>query len=153
MVDCSDGVSRQLSEVNGQSLQFALNEQFDNRRELLARERAWEDLKLRKAQNAATLDHFINMFSAQSTAASSQTGQTENQQTVNPIRTGTADTLVGGEGVAAEQVAANVANMATAMTPILASALATAISETLAAVLPAVVAAAQQKNQNPTPAA
>jgi len=103
--------------------------------------RAWAQLKLRAAQNGATFDHFVNMTSAASTATADQTGQTANEQTVSPVRTGTGDAIVGGVGVSAEQVAANVANLATTMTPIIASALGVALAQTLTAVLPALVTA------------
>lgn len=52
------------------------------------------------------------------------------------------DAITGGVGVSAEQVAANVANLASSLTPIIATALATALSQTLAAVLPAVITSA-----------
>jgi len=141
MADCSPGVSQQTAEVNALNSKLGLDEQYDNRRETLARQRAWEDLALRKAQNAHTFDHFVNMTTAGATAIAQQTGQTADEQTVSPVRTGTGDAIVGGVGVSAEQVAANVANTATALLPVIASALATAISQTLAAVLPALVTA------------
>jgi hypothetical protein len=103
--------------------------------------RAWAQLKLRVAQNAATVDHFLNITAAASTATAEQTGQTEEDQTVSPVRTATGDAIVGGVGVSAEQIAANIANIATALTPVLATALATALSQTLTSVLPALVTA------------
>jgi hypothetical protein len=138
MADCSPGVSQQTAEVNALNSKLGLDEQYDNRREVLARSRAWEDLALRKAHNASSLDHFINMTTAGATATAQQTGQTEDQQTVSPVRTGTGDAIVGGVGVSAEQVAANIANIATTLTPVIA----TAITDAITALLPVLVTAA-----------
>jgi hypothetical protein len=99
--------------------------------------RAWAQLKLRQAQNAATIDQILQVAAA--TAA--QTGQTEEQQTTSPVRTAAGDAIVGGVGVSAEQVAANVANLATTMTPIIAGAIAEAVSTAITAILPALVTA------------
>jgi hypothetical protein len=121
-----------------ENIKLLFDEELDNRREALARQRAWEDLSLRKAQNAATVDHLVNVAAV----TSNQTGQTEDQQTVSPVRTATGDAIVGGVGVSAEQVAANVADLATSLIPVIASALATAISQSIAALVPVVVTAA-----------
>lgn len=114
------------------------DEQLDNRREVLARSRAWEDLAIRKAQNAATFDHAMNTIQA----ISAQAGLTEAQQTVSPEDTATSEAIKGGVGVSAEQVAANVADLATSLIPVIVSSLATAISTALAALLPVTVTAA-----------
>jgi hypothetical protein len=143
--DCSPGMGQQAADIgllnfkHGFDLALSRDHQsiLDNQEDA----RAWAQLKLRAAQNGATFDHFVNMTSSAATAAAMQTGQTENDQTVSPVRTGTGDAIVGGVGVSAEQVAANVADLATSLVPVLASALATAISQTLAAVLPVVVTA------------
>lgn len=137
MADCSPGVSQQTAEVNALNSKLGLDEQFDNRREVLSNARAWEDLKLRKAHQAADFDFFVKMTTAGSTATAQQTGQTEESQTVSPVRTGTGDAIVGGVGVSAEQVAANVADIATALAPVIASAVANAVSATLPTILAA----------------
>lgn len=129
MADCSPGVSQQTAEVNALNSKLGLDEQFDNRREVLANDRAWEDLKLRKAQNAATFDHFSNMTAATATATALQTGQTENEQTVSPIRTGTGDAIAAVPGVAAGMVSMSGGDLAQL------------IAQTVAAVVPLVVGA------------
>jgi hypothetical protein len=126
-------VSQQTAEVNALNSKLGLDEQYDNRREVLANDRAWEDLKLRKAHLSTTFDHFVNMTTAGASATAQQTGQTEDQQTVSPVRTATGDAIVGGVGVSAEQVAANVANLA--------SGLVTAILQTVFAQIPALITA------------
>ena len=131
--------------------QAALDNQ-ENARESAANQRAWEAVKLdmaqiasRRAQNAATLDKALDVI----TAIAIATGQTENEQTVSPAGTAASETTKGavaaagaGEAVSAETVTANVANLMTALTPVIASALATSISEAIAAILPVVVTAA-----------
>jgi hypothetical protein len=145
MANVSDGVSQHaaenvvLNEKLGYDAAAQLQHQSQNDNQEDAR--AWAQLKLRVAQNAATVDHFLNITSAAATATAQQTGQTAETQTVSPVRTGTGDAIVGGVGVSAEQIAANVANLATSITPIIVSSLATAISEALAAILPIVVTA------------
>jgi len=126
---------------------LSLDEQYDNRRELLARERAWEDLKLRKAQNAATFDHFVDMTTAGATAASQQTGQTENQQTVSPIRTGAGDAIAAVPGVSAGAISADVANFATGIV----GATLQAVFANLPALITASGTAARAAQPNPTP--
>jgi hypothetical protein len=54
-----------------------------------ANARAYAAINLRRAENAATVDHLANM----NVVISAQTGDTSNQQTVSPIRTGTGDTV------------------------------------------------------------
>jgi hypothetical protein len=145
MSEPSNGTSQQAAEVNSLNAKLQYDGAAQLQHQSLADNqedaRAWAQLKLRVATNAATVDHFVNMTSAQATATAMQTGQTEDQQIVSPVRTGTADAIVGGVGVSAEQVAANVANLATSLVPVIASALATAISEALTAILPVVVTA------------
>jgi hypothetical protein len=145
-VNASPGVSQHAAELvvlNGK-LQYDAAAQLQNQSLLDNQEdsRGWSQLKLRIAQNAATVDHFVNMNAAQSTATAQQTGQTDNEQSVSPVRTATGDAIVGGVGVSAEQVAANVADLATSLVPVIASALATAISQSIAALVPVVVTAA-----------
>lgn len=60
------------------------------RQENFANSRAWEALKLRQANQAASFDHLVNMTAA----AAGQTGDTEDQSSVTPIRTAAADTEV-----------------------------------------------------------
>ena len=98
-------------------------------------DKAMNQITLSAAQDAQTVKHLTNM----NALISAQVSNIETQQTVSPVRTGTGDAIVGGVGVSAEQVAANVANLVTTMTPIIASALATALSQTMTAVLPALI--------------
>src|ERR1700683_1989628 len=51
--------------------------------------RAYNAINLRRAENAATVDHLANM----NVVISAQTGDTSDQQTVSPIRTGVGDTV------------------------------------------------------------
>jgi len=102
-----------------------------------ANDSAWQAFNLSVAQDNQTVKHLATLGLVQA----GQSGMTENQQTVSPVRTATGDAIVGGVGVSAEQVAANVADLATTMVPIIASSLATAISTAMAAILPALVTA------------
>ena len=146
MADCSPGVSQQMAEINVLNAKLAYDSAAQLQHQSLADNqedsRAWAALKLRIASNAASLDNFVAWNAAQATATAQQTGQTEDQQTTSPVRTGTGDAIVGGVGVSAEQVAANVANLATSLVPVIASALAEAISTAIAALLPVTVTAA-----------
>ena len=134
-----------------ENIKLLFDEELDNRRETLARSRAWEAISLDMAQNAvrasknaASLDNFVNMGSA----LAAQIGVTEGQQTVSPAGTSASEAIKGavgtaaaGEAVSAEAITANVANLFTALTPVIASALATAISQTIAALVPVIVTA------------
>lgn len=51
--------------------------------------RGYAAIDLRRAENAATVDHLANM----NVVISAQTGDTSNQQTASPIRTGIGDTM------------------------------------------------------------
>ena len=150
----SPSVTHQPSLLGGaENIKLLFDEELDNRRESLARQRAWEweavslDLAQtasRRAQNAATIDHAINA----GIVLSGQVGTTESQQTVSPAGTAASETTKGavaaagaGEAVSAEAVTANVANLFTSLTPVIASALAAAISQTIAALVPVVVTA------------
>lgn len=126
-------------------MKLLFDEELDSRRETLARQRAWEDLALRRAQNNATIDHAINA----GIVLSGQAGTTEAQQTVSPAGTAASEGIKGavgaaaaGEAVSAEAITANVANLLTSLTPVIASALATAIAQSVAALVPVVVTAA-----------
>lgn len=122
--------------------------------------RAWDEINLAAARDsqkikytadvdAATIKHLAQL----NILASAQTGQTENQQTVSPVRTATGDAIVGGVGVSAEQIAANVANLATSLTPVIVGALATAVAQTIAALVPTVVSAGATGAQTAQPKA
>ena len=76
---------------------------------------AWETLGFAIAQDNQTAKHLATLGLVQV----GQTGATENQQTVSPVRTGTGDAVVGGVGVAAETVAVAVAKQVDAtVTPV-----------------------------------
>src|SRR5208283_3257464 len=134
-----------------ENIKLLFDEELDNRRETAANARAWEAIKLdqaqtasRRAQNAATFDKAMDSI----VALGAQIGVTEDQQTVSPAGTAASETTKGavaaagaGEAVSAEAVTANVANLFTALTPVIASALATAISQTIAALVPVIVTA------------
>ena len=145
-------VTHQPSLLGGaENMKLLFDEELDHRRESLARQRAWEAIALeqaqisnRRAQNAATIDHAINA----GLVLSGQAGATEGQQTVSPAGIAASETTKGavaaagaGEAVSAEAVTANVANLFTSLTPVIASALAAAISQTIAALVPVVVTA------------
>jgi len=132
-------VTHQPSLLGGaENIKLLFDEELDNRRERLSNDRAWEVLKLRTANEAQTVSHMTEM----NAVISAQVSNIETQQTVSPVRTATGDAIVGGVGVAAEQVAANIAELATSLIPVITSALATAISQTIAALVPVVVTAA-----------
>jgi hypothetical protein len=148
----SPAVTHQPSLLGGaENIKLLFDEELDNRREKLAQQRAWEAINLdqaqiasRRAQNAASFDKAMDAAVVIATA----TAQTENQQTVSPAGTAASETTKGavaaagaGEAVSAEAVTANVANLFTSLTPVIASALATAISQTIAALVPVVVTA------------
>src|SRR5579885_1348799 len=134
-----------------ENIKLLFDEELDSRRETLARQRAWEAVSLeqaqiayRRAQNAATIDHAINA----GLVLAGQVGTTESQQTVSPAGIAASETTKGavaaagaGEAVSAEGVTANVVNLFTSLTPVIASSLATAISQTIAALVPVVVTA------------
>lgn len=101
-------------------------------------DKAMNEITIAAAQDAQTVKHLTNM----NAVISAQVSNIETQQTVSPVRTATGDAIVGGVGVAAEQVAANVADLATTLIPVISSALATAISQSIAALVPVVVTAA-----------
>jgi len=161
-------VTHQPSLLGGaENIKLLFDEELDSRREVQARQRAWESIALdqaqtasRRAQNAASFDKTMDSIVAIAVA----TGQTENQQTVSPAGTAASETTKGavaaagaGEAVSAEAVTANVANLFTSLTPVIASSLATAISQTIAAILPVLVTAVggastpSQTEPKPTP--
>lgn len=135
-MDCSPGVSQQTAEVNSlnSKLAYDFSAQLQNQSlvDSQAHARTLRQLEVRIAQNAATVDHLANVFALQSTATSEQTGQTEDQQTVDPVRTGTGDALIAPDAVAADAVSASIGNLATLSAAI--------VAQTLAAVLPILIA-------------
>lgn len=141
MAECSTTCSQQASEVNSLNAKlaydFAAQLQNQGLIDNQAAARAWEALKLKTAQDAQTL----SALSQANAVISAQVSNIETQQTTSPVRTATGDTIVGGVGVSAEQVAANVANLATTMTPIIAGAVAEAVSTAIAAILPVLITA------------
>jgi hypothetical protein len=157
--DVSPGVSQQAAEINAINFKIGADRQAsamaqgaeDNQED----SRAWAQLKLktatdaqnlanRIASNAATIDHLIDA----GVVLAGQVGGTEAQQTVSPAGTAASETTKGavaaagaGEAVSAEQVTANVADLASSLIPIIASAVGTVTAQTLAAVLPILVTA------------
>jgi hypothetical protein len=143
-------VTHQPSLLGGaENIKLLFDEELDSRRETLARARAWEAISLeqaqisnRRSQNAATIDHAINA----NLVLSAQVGSTEGQQTVSPAGTAASETTKGAvaaagasEAVSAAGITANIVNLFTALTPVIASSLATAISQTISALVPVVV--------------
>lgn len=171
MADCSPAVAQSMadSQVFNQKIlqdsvmsrenQAAIDNQA-NAREKNANDRAWEAIKLdqaqiasRRAQNAASFDKAMDVI----TAVAIATGQTENEQTVSPAGTALSETAKGAVGTANAQVAANIADLATSLVPVIASAVGVATAQTLTAVLPALVTAVggastpSQTQPKPTP--
>jgi hypothetical protein len=125
MADCSPAVSQQTAEVNALNSKLGYDEELDNKREVLARQRAWEDLALRKATNAATIDHALNA----GIVLAGQVGTTEGQQTVSPIRTGSGDAIAAVPGVAAGMVSMSGGDLAQI------------VAQTVAAIVPILITA------------
>lgn len=97
---------------------------------------------LRQQQNAITSDHLINA----AIIIAMQTGTTEDQQTVDPIKQSTADAALAAEGtadagvaVSAQAVATSLGNLATAMVPIITATAGVVTAQSLAAMLATVV--------------
>lgn len=124
-----------------ENLKLLFDDQLANSREVQARARAWENLSLLQHQSLTAFVHAVNMgslLSAQAGVTQQQTGVTENQQPVSPIRTGAADaqnqqpagavyppirnvdqtgaTATGAVQTAQAQVAANIAALSDAVT-------------------------------------
>lgn len=141
MAECSNASSQQTSEVNNLNSKLAYDFAAQIQNQALvdnqANARAWETLKLKTAQDAQT----SSALAQTNAVISAQVSNIETQQTTSPVRTATGDAIVGGVGVSAEQVAANVADLATAIVPVITTALATAINQTLVAVLPTLITA------------
>lgn len=93
MADCSPGVSQQMAEMNVQNAKLLYDDTSSdisiNRKSLMRHQDAWETLRLRNSQFAASFDHAL----LAAVAITNQTGSTEDQQSVTPIRTGIGDTM------------------------------------------------------------
>jgi|SRR5580700_8630831 hypothetical protein len=91
-----------------------------------ARRRTSNSADFDKAMNQVTIagaqaSQTLQQFALAGLIQAGQTGMTENQQSVTPVRQATGDAIVGGVGVSAEQVAANVADLATSLIPAMAN--------------------------------
>ena len=144
MPDCSAGSSQQFTEINALNAKLAYDSAAQLQHQSLADNqedaRAWAALKLRIAHNNEAFDHAIRMGSV----IAGQAGYTEGQQTVSPVRTGTGDAIVGGVGVSAEQVAANIAALSDVVTK---------LSDALAAVIVTAAGGASTPSQTKPPVA
>ena len=108
----SDMCANQASEINTQNFKAILDTYvaamqqsvLDNQ----SNARAWNAHNLTVANDAQKVKHFGELGLLQL----SQTGATENQQTVSPAGVATSEAIKGGVGVSAEQVAANIADLA-----------------------------------------
>jgi hypothetical protein len=111
MADMCGSASQQASEVNAQNFKAILDtfvaamqqSVMDNQQNA----RAWNAHNLTVANDAQKIKHLAELGLLQLT----QTGATENQQTVSPAGTAASEAIKGGVGVSGEQVAANVAAM------------------------------------------
>lgn len=93
MANCSEQVSQQAAEVNALNFKALYDDtQSDvsnNRKSLMRHQDAWESLRLRNANFAASVDHAL----LAGIVLSGQVGVAQGQQTVSPIRTGVGDTM------------------------------------------------------------
>jgi hypothetical protein len=84
-------VSRQASEVNGLNFKLLYDDTSSdisiNRKSLMRHQDAWETLRLRNSQFAASFDHAL----LAAVAIANQTGSTESQAAVTPIKQGAGD--------------------------------------------------------------
>lgn len=110
-----------------ENMKLLFDEELDSRRETLARQRAWEDLSLRRAQNAATIDHAINA----GLILQGQVGATESAQTVSPVSRGEGDSATAQAYTPNRTVDVAAAGVATANQ---------AIADQLAAMIAAITA-------------
>lgn len=134
MAEASAGCSQRSAEVNLLNAKLAYDSSAQLQHQSLADNqsdaRAWQSFKLSVAHDAQVVKYLASI----GVLTATQTGETENEQAVSPVRTGVGDAIVGGVGVSAEQVAANIANIATIIT--------NAINEAIAALLPVLITAA-----------
>ena len=77
-----------------------------------ANARAYQAINLRRAENAATIDHLGSL----NAVISAQTGDTSNQQTTDPIRTGIADTMAAASYTPNRTADVSAAGIAAAVT-------------------------------------
>jgi hypothetical protein len=125
-----------------ENMKLLFDEELDSRRETLARQRAWEDLSLRRAQNAATIDHAINA----GLILQGQVGATESAQTVSPVSRGEGDSATAQSYPANRTIDVAAAGVATAN-----QALADQLAALVAAVTAAIVAASGKAAGTTTP--
>lgn len=121
---------------------------FDDTMSLLSRQRsngisqdqAWETLRYQTAADAQVVKHLAQL----NAVTSGQTGQTEGEQTVSPIRTGTGDTVAAASYPANRAVDTATATVADAAAGIATAneALSTALAQLVNAVNTILVAAA-----------
>ena len=116
-----------------ENMKLLFDEALDSRRETLARQRAWEDLSLRRAQNAATIDHAINA----GLILQGQVGATESAQTVSPVSRAEGDSATAQTYTPNRTVDVAAAGVATAN-----QAIADQVSALIAALTATIVAAA-----------
>jgi hypothetical protein len=113
-VNCSPGVTQQSAEVNALNFKLLYDDTFSdvslNRKSLFRHQDGWETLRLRNAQFAASFDHAL----LAAVAIANQTGSTEDQQAVTPIRTGIGDTMAAASYPANRAVDTADAGVATA---------------------------------------
>jgi len=95
MNDITPGVSCQASEVNALNFKMLFDDTMSdisiNRKRTMRIEDAWDTARLRDANFHASFGHAL----LAAVAIANQTGSTEDQQAVTPIRTGVGDTLAG----------------------------------------------------------
>ena len=115
-----------------ENMKLLFDEALDSRRETLARQRAWEDLSLRRAQNAATIDHAINA----GLILQGQVGATESAQTVSPVSRAEGDSATAQTYTPNRTVDVAAAGVATAN-----QAIADQVSALIAALTATIVAA------------
>lgn len=141
--------------LNPNSGEVALNmKQLVDDNQEHSRRRASNAADFDKAMNQVTVSnaqdsHTLRFLAAANAIISAQVSNIETQQTVSPVRTATADAIVGtegvaaaGEAVAAQAVATSLGNLATALVPIITAAGGVVTAQTLAALLPVVITAA-----------
>jgi hypothetical protein len=95
-VDCSPGVSQQSADINLLNLKLLYDDTASdisaNRKSLFRHQDAWETLRLRNAQFAASFDHAL----LAGVAIANQVESTSDEQTSSPIRTGAGDNIAAG---------------------------------------------------------
>ena len=93
MANVCDGVSQQSAEVNALNLKLLYDDTSSdisiNRKSLMRHQDAWETQRLRDSAFHSSFDHAL----LAAVAIANQTGGTESQQAVTPIRTGIGDTM------------------------------------------------------------